>query len=162
VHNATDERYNNNWRIYGRTARPPILTKTTTAVGRVSRNSYFTFTSWSRTLDSLPVIGVGTAIVNLWAAAYKMVICFVFGCNHSSQKNCCSFYRSQPGQDAKGRPNINGSAGFGAVGNHSRIAWDSRNLERITTYSMRCNNSAMSECIYKRNARCTNTVVTSH
>ena len=82
-------------------------------------------------LDSLPVSGgdfrVGTAIVNLWAAAYKMVKCFVFGWNDSSQKNCCSFYRFPARTGRKGSPKWFYRVWPRAGGNHSRIAWDGRN-----------------------------------
>jgi len=86
-----------------------------------------------------------------------MVICFVFGCNHSSQKKCCSFL-SFPSQDRTRREALKWfySTGFGAGGNQPH------SVRQLDTYAMRCNNSAMSECIYKGYGRRTSTTVTSH
>ena len=46
-------------------------------------------------------------------------------------RTAAAFIVSQSGQDAKGSPKC-GSTGFGADGNHSRIAWDSRNAQLRT------------------------------
>jgi len=124
---------------------------------------YFTFTSWSRTLDSLLVSFELVPPLRIFEPRRtKWSFVLYSAATTAAIRTVATFIVSQPGQDAKGSPKVVLQYSVWRRRQpYSRIAWDSRNAHN--TYTMRCNNSGISECIYKRYARCTNTVVvTSH